>query len=117
MEGGLRGIRTCMEGGERHQGLNRGGVERHQLFFRIEGASSRCVRDVWRAAGGVRTSKGICQKMSVSAKRWLCPCCVLGECPSYVQRPLLILLLILILILILIRILIHILIVSLLCPG
>ena len=34
------------------------GAEGNTLFFKIDGASSRCVRDVWRRAGGVRTKKG-----------------------------------------------------------
>ena len=29
-----------------------------KFFFKIDGASSRCTRDVWRRAGGVRTKKG-----------------------------------------------------------
>ena len=29
-----------------------------KFFFRIDGASSRCTRDVWRRAGGARTKKG-----------------------------------------------------------
>lgn len=47
-----------MQAGE---GVNMEGSDHeagNKLFFKIDGPSSRCVRDVWRRAGGVRTRKG-----------------------------------------------------------
>lgn len=34
-----------------------GGGTGHRIWFKIDGASSRCVRHAWRRVGGVRTSK------------------------------------------------------------
>ncbi|EKX38745.1 hypothetical protein GUITHDRAFT_115074 [Guillardia theta CCMP2712] len=54
-EAGRQSARRCRR---RQRGRQEQGAPKNKFFFKIDGASSNCVRNAWRRAGGVRTQKG-----------------------------------------------------------